>query len=328
MLKTSNNFYFIYEYCNGGTLENLLSKQIKLSEQNALLIFKQLIEAFQILNKYNIMHRDMKPDNIFFHNGLIKLGDFGFCKNLNSADEMTKTMLGSPIYMAPEVLKGEIYSNKADIWSLGVVLFEMIYGMCPFQSNSIANLIEVLNSKELQFPGPISPFLKNVITRMLTKDPIRRISWMELFQIKINNQGEIENEKIIPKINSLNEAKNSEEGQTQLLHSNKLIGKMDNSEEPIRDFKKNRNMSTNSSHNNSPPVNININPNMGYVSSQQILNSPTLPQMNSPPSNILSPNSKPVYLEQPQPKPTSSYGKDGRVGDEHKLVLEGVRLAM
>jgi serine/threonine-protein kinase ULK/ATG1 len=49
--------------------------------------------------------------------------------------------------MAPEVLKGEIYSNKADIWSLGVVLFEMIYGQCPFQSNSIANLIEVLNSK-------------------------------------------------------------------------------------------------------------------------------------------------------------------------------------
>jgi serine/threonine protein kinase len=48
----------------------------------------------------------MKPDNIFFHNGVIKLGDFGFCKNLNSADEMTKTMLGSPIYMAPEVLKG------------------------------------------------------------------------------------------------------------------------------------------------------------------------------------------------------------------------------
>lgn len=131
-----------------------------------------------MLNKYNIMHRDMKPDNIFFHNGVIKLGDFGFCKNLNSPEEMTKTMLGSPIYMAPEVLKGEIYSNKADIWSLGVVIFEMIYGVCPFQSNSIANLIEVLNTKDLHFPGPISPFLKNLITRMLTKDPFRRISWI------------------------------------------------------------------------------------------------------------------------------------------------------
>ena len=80
MLKTSNNFYFIYEFCNGGTLESLLSKQGKLSEQSALLIFKQLLEAFQVLNKYNIMHRDLKPDNIFFHNGVIKLGDFGFRK--------------------------------------------------------------------------------------------------------------------------------------------------------------------------------------------------------------------------------------------------------
>ena len=147
MLKTSNNFYFIYEFCNGGTLESLLSKQGKLSEQSALLIFKQLLEAFQVLNKYNIMHRDLKPDNIFFHNGVIKLGDFGFCKNLNSADEMAKTMLGSPIYMAPEVLRGEIYSNKADIWSLGVVLYEMLFKHCPFQSNSIAKLIEALNTK-------------------------------------------------------------------------------------------------------------------------------------------------------------------------------------
>lgn len=156
MLKTTNNFYFIYEYCNGGTLESLLTKEKKLSEPDALQIFKQLLEAFQILNKYNIMHRDMKPDNIFFHNGIIKLGDFGFCKNLNSAEDMARTMLGSPIYMAPEVLKGEIYSNKADIWSLGVVLYEMIFGHCPFQSNSIANLIEVLNTQNLAFPGNIS----------------------------------------------------------------------------------------------------------------------------------------------------------------------------
>lgn len=91
---------------------------------------------------------------------------------------MAKTMLGSPIYMAPEVLKGEIYSIKADIWSLGVVLYEMVFGQCPFQSNSIANLIEVLNTQNLNFPGSISPVLKNIISRMLTKDPFQRIGWM------------------------------------------------------------------------------------------------------------------------------------------------------
>jgi serine/threonine protein kinase len=81
-------------------------------------------------------------------------------------------MLGSPIYMAPEVLKGEIYSNKADIWSLGVVLYEMIFGHCPFQSNSIAKLIEVLDTKDLEFPNNVSPFLKNLIMKMLTKVPL------------------------------------------------------------------------------------------------------------------------------------------------------------
>lgn len=116
------------------------------------------------------------------------------------------------------------------------------------------------------------------------------------------------------------------------MHSNKLIGKIEAAEEqPIRDFKKNRNMSTNSAHTNSghstsPSINININQNMGFVPNQTIVSSPTLAQMNNnPPSNILSPNAKPVYSEQ---KASSSYGKEGRVSDEHKLVLEGVRLAM
>lgn len=80
----------------------------------------------------NIMHRDLKPSNILVHDGKIKLADFGFCKSLESHRDLAHTMLGSPIYMAPEVLKGEIYTIKADIWSLGVVIYEMIFGFCPF----------------------------------------------------------------------------------------------------------------------------------------------------------------------------------------------------
>ena len=79
------------------------------------------------------MHRDLKPSNILLHNGKIKLGDFGFCKGLESQRDLAQTMLGSPIYMAPEVLKGEIYTIKADIWSLGVVTYEMAFGFCPFE---------------------------------------------------------------------------------------------------------------------------------------------------------------------------------------------------
>ena len=105
---------------------------------------KQLLEAFKFLYKNNIMHRDLKPDNILLHNGSIKLADFGFCKALSNKNEPIQTMLGSPIYMAPEVLRGQIYTIKADIWSLGIVFYQMLFGKCPYQSSSIAHLIKQL----------------------------------------------------------------------------------------------------------------------------------------------------------------------------------------
>jgi serine/threonine-protein kinase ULK/ATG1 len=132
MLKTANNFYFVYEYCNGGTLDKLMQKEGPFPEKRALIFFKQIVEAFKILSRSNIMHRDIKPDNILINNGTIKIADFGFCKPLENANELAQTMLGSPIYMAPEVIKGEIYTMKADIWSVGVVLYQMVFGKCPF----------------------------------------------------------------------------------------------------------------------------------------------------------------------------------------------------
>lgn len=123
MLRTMNNYYLVYEYCNGGTLAQLLEKRKILKEPEALKIFAQMVEAFRVLVKENILHRDLKPTNILFHDGVIKLADFGFCKELMKETDMTQTMVGSPIYMAPEILKGQIYNCKADVWSMGVVLY-------------------------------------------------------------------------------------------------------------------------------------------------------------------------------------------------------------
>lgn len=81
------------------------------------------MNAFKALMNNKIYHRDIKPDNILLKSGHLKLADFGFCKRMQSFEDLTQTILGSPIYMAPEILNGEMYNSKADIWSLGIVLY-------------------------------------------------------------------------------------------------------------------------------------------------------------------------------------------------------------
>ena len=100
MLRTANNYYLVYEYCNGGTLGDYIKSKKTLPEDEALRIFSQLRSAFEFLRSQKILHRDLKPTNILFHNGVVKVADFGFCKEMLK-DEMTQTMVGSPIYMAP-----------------------------------------------------------------------------------------------------------------------------------------------------------------------------------------------------------------------------------
>lgn len=97
----------------------------------------------------NIIHRDIKPENILFHNGKLKITDFGFCKKLKEDGEMAESMVGSPMYMAPECLTGDKYDISADVYSLGVVLYEMLFGFYPFQGSNIPELIKEIRSKTL-----------------------------------------------------------------------------------------------------------------------------------------------------------------------------------
>jgi serine/threonine protein kinase len=98
---------------------------------------------------------------------------------------MAQTMLGSPIYMAPEVLKGQDYCIKADIWSLGVVLYEILFGYCPFEEKTIARLINLLDESHIKIDrkvNNISVETENLLHRMLEKNYEKRISWDELFK--------------------------------------------------------------------------------------------------------------------------------------------------
>jgi len=188
-LHTENNMYLIFEFCDGGTLEDVLVKKGKLEQEEALRYFKELLEAFKVLNEHNVMHRDLKPSNVLFDSqGMLKLADFGFCKKLRGKYEMTKSIVGSPIYMAPELLQGRYYGFKADVWSLGVMLYEMIFGKCPYEENSIPSLINLIKRKPLTFIGNVTESNKTLLKKMLKMNPTERVSFEELFEFNIERE--------------------------------------------------------------------------------------------------------------------------------------------
>ena len=203
-IQSTNNFYLVYEYCNGGTLEDYINKKKKLSEQEGLYFFEQIINGFKSLFLNKVLHRDLKPANILLHNGIIKIADFGFCKPLENNFDLTQTMVGSPIYMAPEILKGDEYNIKADIWSMGVVLFEMLFGFCPYEDKTIYRLLNQINLKPLTIPFNINKITKKteeLLFKLLVVNPQQRIEWIELLTIDFDcgekEKGkEIELEKI------------------------------------------------------------------------------------------------------------------------------------
>lgn len=127
-------------------------KQIR-SELDAVLIFQNVIKGFKELVNKCIAHRDIKPANIFIHDGVFKIGDFGFARKFNYLEEMVVSpFIGTPFYMSPQLLKSEYYSMKCDIFSLGVLFFEILYGRMPWPAASKEELLFKIFSQPLIYP--------------------------------------------------------------------------------------------------------------------------------------------------------------------------------
>lgn len=134
------------EYCNEGDLSQYLKERKFLTEDEAVEFLCQILNGFKTLVKNNIMHRDFKLANILKHNGNIKIADFGFSKLLGSSN-LTNTMLGSPLNMAPEVLNSQSYDNKADIWSVGTCFYELLFGKPPYTAGNMVDLLKNIKNK-------------------------------------------------------------------------------------------------------------------------------------------------------------------------------------
>lgn len=182
---TASKIFLVLEFCDGPDLEKYMKQKGVLPEQEAVMILRQLACGFQELQRNKIIHRDLKPANIFSNAGEFKIGDLGFARVLERTTDLTSTMLGSLCYMAPEILQYQKYGFAVDIWSLGVVLHQMVLGKRPFGSPFIADfptmLYEIQNTK-LTFEGDsISHEMKELLKSMLTIDVDKRISWEELY---------------------------------------------------------------------------------------------------------------------------------------------------
>jgi serine/threonine protein kinase len=152
-------------------------------------ILLQILNGFKTLVKNKIMHRDFKLANILKHDGCIKIADFGFSKLLGN-ESLANTMLGSPLNMAPEVLSNVEYNSRADIWSVGICFYELLFGRPPFLANNMVDLLKNIHKSALKIDrsiNRISEEAEDVLRKMLIVDPNKRISWEELFVHNINS---------------------------------------------------------------------------------------------------------------------------------------------
>ncbi|KAL4512442.1 hypothetical protein ABPG72_005444 [Tetrahymena utriculariae] len=181
-----DTIYIITEFCQDGDLRQFMKSNKNLSEEVITQIFKQILEGIRELHKVGVIHRDLKPANILIHNNEFKIADFGFARDVDfQSDKLLVSCVGSPMYMDPLILSRKPYGTKCDIWSLGVILYEMIMGETPYhKARTEQELLINIYTKPLKFELPgrnCSPKMQNLIKQMLQVQEVDRISWDDLF---------------------------------------------------------------------------------------------------------------------------------------------------
>ncbi|XP_047614710.1 serine/threonine-protein kinase ULK2 isoform X5 [Phacochoerus africanus] len=188
-----NSVFLVMEYCNGGDLADYLQAKGTLREDTIRVFLLQIAAAMRVLHSKGIIHRDLKPQNILLsHAGRrkssvsgirVKIADFGFARYLHS-NMMAATLCGSPMYMAPEVIMSQHYDARADLWSIGTVIYQCLVGKPPFQANSPQDLrIFYEKNRNLMpsIPRETSPYLAHLLLGLLQRNQKDRMDFEAFF---------------------------------------------------------------------------------------------------------------------------------------------------
>ena len=180
--EDDTNFYLVMPLASKGQLYRVLKKFRKFDERTAAQILRETISALQYLHSFNppIIHRDIKPENLLLNEGgRVLLADYGW-SNFNVEGDVRKTFCGTPEYIAPEMLMKKGHDTRVDIWSIGILMFELLAGYSPFVAKTNQELYQNIKRLKIQWPKDMPPLAKNLISKILKINPLERPTFDEI----------------------------------------------------------------------------------------------------------------------------------------------------
>uniref|UniRef100_A0A0X3NZE7 Protein kinase C n=1 Tax=Schistocephalus solidus TaxID=70667 RepID=A0A0X3NZE7_SCHSO len=173
--QSPEHVIFVMDYAPGGDLM-LHIQECVFGEHRAAFYAGCVVLGLEFLHSKKIIYRDLKLDNLLMDTeGYVKLADFGLCKEGMGPTDKTSTFCGTPEFLAPEVLTEPSYTRSVDWWGLGVLIFEMLVGECPFPGNSEEEIFESITSREVRYPPSLSMEATLIMRRLLRRNPVQRL---------------------------------------------------------------------------------------------------------------------------------------------------------